>query len=156
MYKSITSELLSIKLHHIKSAAIISAFYRPPNCICTVCKCVVDELNKIRINHRNCDFWVSGDFNLPDIDWSNLSTESYQYLKSMSIEFLNLPFYCDLEQMVSIPSRGNNIIDLFFTTRPSLLDKCVSIPVVGGHGAVLLNMSTTPQCNKPIKQRIML
>ena len=40
VYKSITSELLSIKLHDIKSATIISAFYRPPNCICTVCKCV--------------------------------------------------------------------------------------------------------------------
>ena len=72
MYKSITSELLSIKLHHIKlTSIIISAFYCPPNCASTEsAKCVVDEQHNIRINHPNCKFLVSGDLNLPDIDWN--------------------------------------------------------------------------------------
>ena len=74
----------------------------------------------------------------------------------MSIEFPNLPFYCDLEQMESIPSRGNNIIDLFLTIHPSFVDKCVSIPGVGDHDAVILGMSTTLQCNIPIKREILL
>ena len=57
--------------------------------------------------------------------------------------------------MVSMPSRDNNIIDIFFTTQPFLVDKCVSIPGVGDHDAVLLDISTT-QCNKPIKWKILL
>ena len=155
--KSITSELLSMKLHHEKSASIIiSAFYRPPNCASAEsAKCVINELHNIRIIHPNCEFWVSGDFNLPDIDWSNHTIKSYQHPKSMSLEFLKLPFYCNLEQMVSKPTRGNNIIDLFFTTHPSFVDKCVSIHGVGDHDAVLLDMSSTPQCNKPIKRKIL-
>ena len=133
VYKSMTSELLSIKFHLRKSAStMISAFYRPTNCVSAESvKCVDDdELHSIRINNPNCEFWVSGDFNLPDIDWSNHTIKSYQHPKSMSLEFLNLPFCCDLEQKESMPSRGNNIINLFFTTYPSLVDKCVSIPGV--------------------------
>ena len=70
MYKSITSELLSIKVHHGRSASIIiPAFYRPPNCASAeFTKCVVYELHDIRVNHPNCQLWVSGYINLPDID----------------------------------------------------------------------------------------
>ena len=57
---------------------------------------------------------------------------------------------------MNMPSRGNNIINLFFTTNPSLVDKCVSIPGVEDHDAVLLDISTSPQCNKPIKQKFFL
>ena len=87
VFKSITSDLLFIELHHKKSASIItSAFYRPPNCApAESAKCAVDELHNIRINHPNCEFCVSGDINLPDIDWSNPTIKSYQYSKSMSL-----------------------------------------------------------------------
>ena len=61
VYKSITSEMLSLKLHHIKSASIIIyAFYCPPNCASAEsARCVVDELHNIRINQPSCEFWVS-------------------------------------------------------------------------------------------------
>ena len=115
MHKSIASELLSIKLHHKKSAStMISAFYRPPNSASAEsAKCVVDEQHDIRINHPSCEFKVSGDFNLPYNDWNNYTIKSYQYLISICLEFHKLPFYCDLEQIVNMPSRGSNIIDLF-------------------------------------------
>ena len=100
-------------------------------------------------------FVNSGDFSLPDIDWNNITIKSYQYPRSMSLEFLKLHVLCDLEQMLSTPYRSNNIIDLFFTTHPSQIDKCVSIPGVGDHDAVVLEISTTSQCSKPIKRKIM-
>ena len=127
VHKRIKSELLSIALHHIISASnIMSAFYRPQNCASAEsAKCVVDELHNICVNHLNCEFWASGDFNLPDDDWNNYAIKSYQYFISMCLEFLKLPFYCDLEQMANMPFRGNNIIDLFFNTNHSLDDKCV-------------------------------
>ena len=61
LYKSITSELLFIKLHHIKSALIIiSSIYRAPNCASAEsAKCVVDELHNIHINYPNCEFSFS-------------------------------------------------------------------------------------------------
>ena len=148
VYKSITSELLSIELHHKKSASIIiPAFYRPLNCASAeFTKCVVYELHIIYINHPNCQLWVYRYFNLPELSYNQILPISLKCV----LEFLKLPFYCDLEQMVNMPSRGNSI-DLLFTTHPSLIDKCVSIPGVGDHDAVLLHISTSPQCNKPIK-----
>ena len=61
VHKSITSESLSIRLHHGRSAStMISAFYRPPNCASALsAKCIVDELHNIRINHPNSEFGVS-------------------------------------------------------------------------------------------------
>ena len=146
VYKGITSMFLSIRLHHKKSdLIIISAFCRPANCASTEsAKCVVDELSDIRIDQPTCEFRVSGDFRLPDIDYSNLTIQCYQYSKCMCMEFLKLPFYCDLEQMVTMPSRGNNIIDLIFTTHSSIFDRCVSIPGVRDHDAALFGISTTP------------
>ena len=110
----------------------------------------------LAINQPHCEFWVSGDFNLPDINWNNPIIKSLKYPKSICHEFHKLPFYCDLEQMMNMPSRGNNIIDLFITTHPTLVDKCVSIPGMGDNDVVLLDILTTPYCNKPIKQKTML
>ena len=70
------SKLVSIcKITLKKSVSIIiSAFHHPPNCASNVsAKCVVDELSSICMLIIQTEFWVSGDFNLPDIDWSNLT-----------------------------------------------------------------------------------
>ena len=100
VYRSTTSELLSIGLHHKKSASIIlSTFYRPPNyASAEYAKCVFDQQHYIRNDHQTVN---SGDINLPDIDWSNRRIKSYQYPKSMSLEFLELPRVCDLEQIAN-------------------------------------------------------
>ena len=80
----------------------------------------------------------------------------HQYHKSMCLQFIELRFYCDVKQVVNMPSRGNNIIDNFFTIHPSLIDKCVSILGMGDNDAVLPVISNNPQCNKPIKRVILL
>ena len=41
--------------------------------------------------------------------------------------------------MVKIPTRGENILDLFFTSYPYLVNKCKTIPGVGDHDAVLID-----------------
>ena len=42
-----------------------------------------------------------------------------------------------LEQMVTSPRRGQNILDLFFTTSPTLVDDISVIPCLSDHDAVL-------------------
>ena len=78
VYKSITSELLSIKLHQIKSATIIiSASYCPLSCASTEsARCVVEELHDICINHPIHEVLICGDFYLPGIDWNNLKCKN--------------------------------------------------------------------------------
>ena len=52
--------------------------------------------------------------------------------------------------------RGNNILDLFFTSHPSLVSKCKPIPGVGDHDAVLVDTVTKPQRSKPVRRKIYL
>ena len=78
----------------------------------------------LRQSLNNNDSLILGDFNLPHIDWATLSgTESESH---RMIEFLEENF---LSQMVSEPTRQNNILDLVITTQ----DNLVSNVKVGEH-----------------------
>jgi len=45
----------------------------------------------------------------------------------------------DFTQTVKFPTRGNNILDIFCTNRPSLISGCYPIPGIGDHESVLIN-----------------
>jgi len=75
------------------------------------------------IKYENAVLWVTGDFNLPNIDWSLNATTGSTYpveLCNMLIESFNT---FGLTQMVDSLTRESNILDLFATNRPSLIHK---------------------------------
>ena len=57
-----------------------------------------------------------GDFNLPDVSWSELTTRS-----RLSQEFLTMCFKLGAEQLVDFPTRGSNILDLVLCSDRSLV-----------------------------------
>jgi len=63
---------------------------------------------------------------------------------------------CGLEQMVNFPTRQRATLDLFFTNRPSLVDKCLPAPGVADHDMVHIITSATARRNKPISRKIHL
>ena len=152
------SELLSVKLQANRSKSIIlSVFYRPPNLTSEEsAQDVVEELSTLRLAHQKSDFWIGGDFNLPDVNWSSLTTTSHQYPLKMSSAYINITSQCGVEQIVGQPTRGHNILDLFFTNNPSLVDRCKTIPGVGDHDAVLIDTLIKPRRAKPSKRTIYL
>ena len=151
-------ELICVKVRINRSKSIIiSAFYRPPSESNTEhAQAVLDELTRLRQDNSKCEFWVGGDFNLPDIDWPTLAVTSNQYPAVMSNIYIGLPAQCGVEQLVEAPTRGNNILDLFFTRNPSLVSKCKPIPGVGDHDAVLVDTLAKPQRSKPVRRKIYL
>ena len=156
VYNSKDYELLAAKLKISKTKSVlIAALYRPPNCTAEIdARNTVEELTKLRTDHPKCDFWIAGDFNLPDVNWKSLSTTSHQNPQCMSQEYINIPSHCGVEQIVNMPTRGENILDLFFTSHPGLIDKCKTIPGVGDHDAVLIDTQCKPQRAKPTRRRI--
>ena len=158
IYTSKNSELLAIKLQVSKSRSIIiTAVYRPPNCTSEdQAKDLVDQLHQLRQDHCKSDFWIAGDFNLPDIDWENLTIRSHQYPAHMSSNYLNIPASCGVEQMVTTPTRGNNILDLYFTSHPSLTKRCKTMPGVADHDTVLVDSLVQPERTKPTRRKIYL
>ena len=59
---------------------------------------------------------LAGHFNLPDIDWSTNAITGYQYRKHINETFPTLERDLGLHNIVDIPTREDNILDLFSPT----------------------------------------
>ena len=82
--------------------------------------------------------WIGGDANLPDIDWSTNSIQSHHYILSLNNIFLDFLHTNALIQMVDFPTKGPNIIDIFITNRPCLVEVCNTIGGISDHEAALV------------------
>ncbi|XP_053381379.1 uncharacterized protein LOC128549116 [Mercenaria mercenaria] len=152
-----SSEVLPSSYNVFRKDRSDGAYYRPPNTTSDEhAKQVTEDLAKLRMEHQKCNFWIGGDFNLPDIDWPSQTVNSYQYPASMSNLFLNIPTQCGVVQVVESPTRGSKILDLFFTNNPFLVEKCKLTPGVGDHDAILVDTLFRPRRVKPTKRKIYL
>ena len=62
----------------------------------------------------------------------------------------------DLMQMVREPTRGENILDLFLTTNPTLVDTVSIIPGLADHNIVKCTVNTKPRLAKTAPRKIFL
>lgn len=96
---------------------LLCFFYGPPD------QTIVDYLDKakeklsyLRKRFKHAVLIIGGDFNLPDIDWSNNTVSSKFYPHRVNQTFLNLHQDLGLEQVVDFPTRKDNTLDLIFTS----------------------------------------
>ena len=61
-----------------------------------------------------------------------------------------------LEQMVTSPTWGQNILDLFFTTNPTLVNKVSILPGLSDHDIVLVEVNSRPEIIKQVPRDIPL
>ena len=121
-----------IELQGNKSV-VVGVVYRPPNSNTDYMRMVCEEMEEIRRKHRNAVLWIGGDFNLPDINWSTLDIQGNANANAINQSFIDMTSNIGLEQQVNFPTRGEAILDLFLTNRPSLVEKCASLPSLGDH-----------------------
>ena len=126
----------------------IGSFYRPPD---KTNPEYLQELQSImrRIpTDKGAHLWLGGDFNLPDIIWEEESVVPYASYSSISNQLLSIAKDSFLEQIVAQPTRitetTSNILDLFFTSNPTLINKVEVIPGIGDHEAVFIESSLRP------------
>ena len=155
----------SIKLSKKKSLHL-AAFYRPPSDTCeTYLQTVKQEFDQFRAHvKKDSIIVVGGDFNLPDINWTNNSIEGNQYPKNTNSAFLDIVVDLGLEQQVDFPTRVDpktkkeNILDIILTSHPSLRVRCKPLSAVGlsDHDIVLYDTSINPYRAKPQRRKIFL
>ena len=58
--------------------------------------------------------WIGGDANLSDIEWDRTAVNGNSYNHVTVLDTSS-------EQVVRFPTRGNNILDVYITNRPSLI-----------------------------------
>ena len=108
-----TCEIVACKIEVSSAPLIICAVYRPPNNDDVYLNEVCRVLLEIILNNPKSSIWIAGDFNLPNIDWDNLSVSGYNY--SLQLCNIILDFVADsgLIQIVDSPTRENNISWIF-------------------------------------------
>jgi hypothetical protein len=114
-----------------------------------------DLNNAIAHTTPNSQVWVSGDFNLGEINWSTYSTTS---TNQQANQLIDIADDHGLTQIVEKPTRitetSSNILDLFFTNSPGLVNRYEIIPGISDHDIPLLDISTRIVLNKTKPRKI--
>ncbi|XP_062575423.1 uncharacterized protein LOC134237333 [Saccostrea cucullata] len=142
-----------------RKKVILSCLYRPPNRQDqhTTDK-VIHNISELRSQHKNNIFILGGDFNLPDIDWDKYAINGSQTSREINNAFMQMTADLNLQQVVDIPTRGENILDLLLTSHPGQLSRCKTIPPLGNsdHDVVLLDFTTHISRPRPKRRTIYL
>lgn len=115
-----------------------------------------ESLSRIK-RRKNNQIWLAGDFNLPDVNWETLSVKPGGYYVGLSKQMIEIASDFGLDQIVKEPTRRNNILDLFFTTNSTLVERSTVTPGLSDHdGAPLIVISAKPRVIKQRPRKVFL
>ena len=119
---------------------IVLTAYRPPNSdreyMYNLCQ-FIEEIHNKYIDVM----WITGDFNLSNIDWNLNSVTSNTYPLDICNMLIDVLSVGDFSQLVTTPTRGHNILDLFATNRPTLIEHLNVISGVSNHEIIKVESS---------------
>ena len=115
------------------------------------------------LNHALChltqksfpNILLTGDFKLPSISWSddNYTIQSNPtYGTEINNKFLDIVNDHSLSQHVLEPTRGNNILDLVFTTKPDMVTNVNVESGMSDHNLVVFDVNLKPTIIKKTTQ----
>ena len=87
---------------------------------------------------------LGGDFILPHINWKKKSMKAGSNQHMQHQQLLDMAQELCLEQMQLSPSMESNILDLYFTTYPSLVKSCYIMPGIYDHHMVVVDCDVKP------------
>ena len=129
------SESVFVKIKLKTKSLTLGCVYRTPsNNTLDQMEILLNTFDKL---DKDDPMWIGGDINLPDIDWSEHRVTGHQYPLIINTTFLEKVQDMGLTQINNTPTRGTNILDLFFTNRPDLVTNCKVIPSFSDHGIVM-------------------
>ena len=117
-----------------------------------ICSIVSEIVRK----HPTATIWISGDLNLPDINWQTESVSGHQYTLAVNSVYLSTFQDLCLSQVVDFPTRDQSVLDVFLTNRPSLIRKCVCLPGISDHDMVLTVADIRAKPHRPVRRKIHL
>ena len=135
---------------------IIGSLYRPPSSDARYMEDLCSTIQDIGQKYKNAVIRLGGDLNLPDINWNTCSVDGNQNPAQINNKFLGAIQNCSLEQKVTCPTRKESTLDLFLTNRPSLVNRCTTLPGIGDHDIVFLESSVSAKRSKLVKRKIYL
>ena len=132
------------------SPSYIAFYYRPPNDHLQSLEALHDSLTKLyRSQKTPPNVVIVGNFNLPDINWTNHQTTNNS-TASKHNKLLEITNDFGLQNMVNDPTRiaSGNILDLILTSNPSIIINTHTTPGMSNHESVTFNVNLNPVRNK--------
>ena len=83
-----------------KTSLVIVSVYRPPNTDIDYALDLCSKIKHLVNTNRSATIWISGDLNLPDIDWKTESIEGHQTSNAINTAFLSAFQELGLAQIV--------------------------------------------------------
>jgi len=111
---------------------------------------------EIRSKYKGAIIWITGDMNLPNINWNLNSVTGNSYPQDISNSLIDEFNSGSFIQMAEQPTRGNNILDLFATNRPSLVQHIEVIPGISDHEIVSVESVLSATIVKPKAHQVYL
>lgn len=123
---------------------LVSSFYMPQRNLKDI-----QELEKSleMATNTNKTIIMAGDFNCPDINWEHLTVKSGSE-KEVQQQLIETTTSASLTQIHDQPTRADNMLDLVFTSNPSLIKTSVSVPGISDHDIVITDMEIKPHYQK--------
>ena len=135
----------------------IGSFYRPTDSNPDPLKALDKSLRSLASNGALPNVILSGDMNLPSIDWDNLTVKSNpQYGYMVNRLFLDIVEEHALHQNVHEPTRLDNILDLVLTTYPDTVSNVQVSPGMSDHSVVTAEISLNLRRRKMIPRKVFL
>lgn len=149
-----TESILEKISQHNNKSLIVGSIYRPPTSDLAYMEELQQQVDKLNKKYKGAVFWIGGNINLPDIQWTTHTVDNHYYPTSVNMKFLDLIHDNHVEQKVSFPTRKDHVLDLFLTNRPLLVNRCEPIPGISDHDIVYIDI--TAKINKPTQRKIYL
>ena len=96
---------------------------------------------------------LAGDFNCPDIDWTNMTTKIHANDKEIQKSLFEITAQAGLTQIHEEPTREKNLLDLVFTSNATLTKSSTNIPGILDHAIIVTDMDTKPYYQKTIPRK---
>ena len=152
------SELVAVQIEgEGTKPLIVGSFYRQPNRNIDHTNNMCEDIRKLTSKFSTSTIWLAGDANLPDINWEQDTIDGNSYPRDICESFLRLKIDCGFSQTINFPTRENRTLELFFTNRPSLVNRCTPIPGISDHDTIAyIESNIKARYPKPVKRKIYL
>ena len=143
-----------IKLRGCRSL-LVGCFYHPHTHNTDSMKAFVDSAHRAATT-RNATVILGGDFNLPGWHWPTKTLKAGAPYPIVHRAFMDTVNDLGWEQVVPVPTRGENFLDLFLTDHPTLVQRTENLPGLADHDAVYMEFQIhppnkrQPQCQIPL------
>jgi hypothetical protein len=117
----------------------VASFYRPTDSGNETMESLEESLLSLPPCSENKPLILGGDFNLPDILWSQDCIKQGAAKPALSRQLLTIAANMGLAQTQEEPTRGDNTLDLYFTNRPGLIKNSQTVPGIGDHSMCVVD-----------------